>query len=94
MLSKYKNQKCIYEGKQSEDMLSVRGVNTPILRPGDFLCVWMSGPYSRGGDWGLALDIGLWQSPSHRTPELVVCARGLPVSPWHFAFQVRKTQQW
>lgn len=43
-------------------MLSVRGVTTSIIRPDDFLCVWMSGSYSRGGDWGLALDISLWQS--------------------------------
>lgn len=66
MLSEYTNQKRIYVGKQSKDMLSVRGVNTSVIRPDDFLCVWMSGSYSQGGDRGLALDISLWQSTSHK----------------------------
>lgn len=55
MPSEYKNQKRIYRtqvGKQSKDMLSVRGVNTSVIRPDDFLCVWMSGSYKAGnGVW-------------------------------------------
>lgn len=45
-------------------MLSVRGVNTSIFRPNDSLLVWMSGSYSQGRGWALA--ISLWQSTSQK----------------------------